>query len=242
MNNKFLVLVCLLLTLCFVPACTSATQKNTRGYDTQEACAQAVVEAMRKSDVDAFLNCYAIQETAQNFNLEAYVSQIGILALNNTLLQPSNPWSLACNKAKLTNELIRSLIYSSMVLSNPETSQVILDMKPITKSNYTPEQMVTLAEIGNALTKLEYQGMKDPAQLCTRYAHSFEISRYQFDAFGMKEWEEAVLVLNLDGHTVYMGLGFVRYEDGWLLKPSPAIISMVMGVPSLLLLVPEELL
>lgn len=59
----------------------------------------------------------------------------------------------------------------------------------------------------------------------------------------MKAWQEKMLTLKLDGRTAYMALGFVRYDGGWLLKPSPgSVIGMIAGAPSQLLLVSEDLI
>lgn len=241
MKNAFRMLVCLLLCLALTGA--AGAQEKARGFDTQEACANALVEALRSGDAEAFLNCYAIEETARNFNLTASVERIGALLLHNSLLEPSNDWSVALNKAKLTNDLLRALTNAGIVLSNAEAEPLIVNPRLITKKEYTPEQMVALAKMGDALSRLEYQGMIDPADLVPPYAKVFEKQGYQFELYGMKAWQEKVLTLKLDGRTVYMALGFVRYDGGWLLKPTPgSVIGMIAGAPPQLLLVFEDLI
>lgn len=243
MAGTLRILAIWLLLAMVLPGAASG-QEAPRGFDTQEACALAVAEAIRSGDTEAFLNCYAIEETARSYNLTAHVERLRALFLNNAsmLMQPSNAWNVAYNRAKLTNDLLRSLTFSSIALSSPEGEKAVVSMAPVTEKNSTIEQMVTMAEAGEVLSRLTYQRLIDPETLSQNYAKVFEKQSYLFAVYGMKDWEEKVMILQLDGRTVYMAAGFVRYDGGWLLRPVTATIQMTMGVPSQLLLVSEDML
>lgn len=240
MMNRLRLFACL-LALCALLTAPAGAQQKARGFDTREVCAQAAVDALRSGDIDGFLACYAIEETARHFNLAAYASQTGVLPLSSTLLPPTNALAIARNKAKLTGDLLLALANASTLLSNPEAKAPIMNQAPLTKKDYTPEQMAALAETGDALTRLAYQGLADPTALAPKHAEAFEKQRWQLDVYGMAEWQEAVLTLALDGRAVRMPVGFVRYDGGWLLRPGLSVAGQMMGVPAMLLMAPEDL-
>lgn len=95
-----------------------------RGFDSVEACAKAVAEALISGDPEAFLNCYAIRETAGGFDLNANLEKVGSVGLRTVLLPPVNDFHVAYNEARLTNTLLTGVAFGSLALTNPDIKKL----------------------------------------------------------------------------------------------------------------------
>jgi hypothetical protein len=248
MKKKLCVIVCLLMLLCLMLTGALGTETEARGFDTPEACAKAAVEALSKGDVEAFLDCFAIKEMARKFNLAVFYEKINYFAYGNTLLEPSDPFSIAFNESKLSQDLLVSLNKEARLLDIPDMES-LLDSRPLSPKEYSAEQIVELMTLGDVLSKLNYTGIFPPIavpEILARHsgAHlmkAAEKSAWRLETYGVQGSNEQVVLLDMNGQGIFMPLCFVRYDGGWLISPIRSDISYFLGDGKRMLLVPRDL-
>jgi hypothetical protein len=202
-----------------------------RGFDTLEACAKAVAQALISGNTDAFLNCFAIAETASGFDISAYFDRLGSVTLSHMLLPPVSDFNIAYNEAQLTNTLLMKVAYGSLLLSNPNIAKVWETFA--LKKDYSAAQIMELATPGDELSRLIYQKIMKPSDLSDEYEKARERGYgWNYSAHGAREWDETVILFQLDGRTIYLPLGLVRYRGGWLASPLRPIIANYLEIPT----------
>ena len=120
---KHLILFMLALMILAAPL-TGVLAEETRGFDTSEACAQAVVNALIQMNMVVFLDCYAIPEVARQYNFEAVLGKYRLLTIGNMLLPPTSNVNVCCNEARLTNDLAIRVFGSAFTLENSEAARL----------------------------------------------------------------------------------------------------------------------
>lgn len=211
-----------------------------RGFDSAETCAKAVAQALIKGDAEAFLDCYAIKETASGFNMIAYLEKVGSVDLRNMLMPPVNEFSVAYNEARLTNTLLMSVAVGSLTLTKPEIEKLwgrLLNIR-----DYSAQEITAIATSGDELSRLSYQGTMKPSDLNDRYETALEKGGWRYAVHGARAWDETIVMLKLDDRTQYLPLGLVRYRGGWLASPLTPIIAMLSGMPPYTLLMSDDMM
>lgn len=242
MKKRICILICLLsLALAGAGCAAPAAQEKARGFAAQEACARALVQSLREGDSDAFLACFAIGEAARSFSLSAFFERFGATPdPSNGLRQPSDAWAIAFNESRLTRDVLNRLYGTKIELFYPEVG----DPVPI-MGEFTADQAMEVMHIGDALKNLSYRDMLDPKLFLKRYDNEIVTKQLerQSAVYGMKTYDEKILVLDLDGRTLYMGAGFVQYDTGWLLFPGGSVANALMAVgPYSLMIAAEDVL
>ena len=102
--------------------------------------------------------------------------------------------------------------------------------------------MTALATPGDELSRLTYQGTVKPADLNAKYETALAKGGWRYAVHGAQAWEETVVLLKLDERTVYLPLGLVKYDGGWLASPIAPIIAAMYGMPPYTLLMPADLM
>ncbi len=235
MKKRTRMLICLLLSLALAgtASAAAAAQEKAHGFATQEACAQALVQALRDGDPEAYLNCFAIAETARSVNMAALLEMLQRMHLLD-FKQPSDAWAAAYNEWKIKDDLLFSLFWTL----HPDSENRVF-----ARSQYTLEQVLELRQIGSALDNLSYQEMLDPKLVFENYntKGARESIARQNGYYGYKSRDEKILVLDLDGRMFYMGACFVPYDAGWLLSPiAYSWVKSLLGMVSLQLMIPAE--
>jgi len=237
---KHLILFMLALMILAAPL-TGVLAEETRGFDTSEACAQAVVNALIQMNMVVFLDCYAIPEVARQYNFEAVLGKYRLLTIGNMLLPPTSNVNVCCNEARLTNDLAIRVFGSAFTLENSEAARlwgIVLKME-----DRSVEDMTALVSRNDALTLLEFQRFTDPSELNEKYV---KIMEQRIDwcctMYNTQAWEETVAVLGYKEQTVYLPLALVQYNGKWLAMPVQPIASLLYGVPSFSLLITKDML
>lgn len=222
-------------------AAPSAPQgTGTRGFNTPEACAAAVAQALIGGDPQAFLECYSIPETAREFDQTAYARRYGSFVPGNALMQPADAFDIAFNEARFTAWLLQQVWGSGLTVTNPEANS--LWGRVLTTVDYPDEERLALMRTGSGLSMLTVRGTASPSEWNDRYAEFFAKQESLYDIYGMKNWQETVVLLDLQGRTVLMPLSLVQYDGGWLAAPFTPVISSILGIPAYSLLIPEDML
>lgn len=237
---KHLILFMLALMILAAPL-TGVLAEETRGFDTSEACAQAVVNALIQMNMDAFLDCYAIPEVARQYNFEAVLGKYRLLTIGNMLLPPTSNVNVCCNEASLTDDLAIRVFGSAFILENSDAESlwgIVLKME-----DRSMEEMTALVSGNDALTLLEFQRFADPSELNENYVNTIgQRVNWYCTMYSTQAWEETVAVLGYKEQTVYLPLALVQYSGKWLAMPVQPIASLLYGVPNFSLLITEDML
>lgn len=229
MKKLFLISIFLVLLLSIMlSGCASTTaQERTRGFDTPEACAQALVEALRAGDHNAFLACYAIPEIARSYNFEAFYEARGYYKINSGMfLPPTDSFSIAANESKLRQRVLDQLMLTNLFLDEDNfewhRSASIYEAPTEQLSKFLQKRM--------AWSNLKLQKMLDPSLMLSDYSSIDHYYAEDHLIYGYKERKELVLVLDLDGQTLYTGGLFLRYDESWLMGPQPYELNKRLGM------------
>ncbi len=239
MKKRICILICLLsLALAGAGCAAPAAQGKARGFAAQEACARALVQSLREGDSDAFLACFAIGEAARSFSLSEFF-EIYRVTPSNGLRQPSDAWAIAFNESRLTRDVLNRLYGTKIELFYPEVG---IDYQVPIMGEFTADQAMEVIHIGDALKNLSYQDMLDPKLFLKKYDSEYtnKSLERQSAVYGIKTYEEKILVLDLDGRTLYMGAGFVQYDTGWLLFPGGSVAHAFLSNGLQLMIAAED--
>ncbi|MGI6691014.1 MAG: DUF6273 domain-containing protein [Christensenellales bacterium] len=222
-----------------------ADRITARGFNTAEECAKAVAEALIAGDVQAFLDCYAIPEMARNFDHAAHIEAYRVTQLGWTLAQPSDDLAIAYNESYFVNDLLKRMISTNLVLkSNDKSVQEYASgmIIRVTKEQ-PPNELLEIANPGNALSRLVFQGTMTPDITNEQLLNNLKKQRARHQAiYGMTDITEIVVELELDSRAVYFPLTLVQYDGGWLAAPIVSAIGYLHGMPAYTLMMPTDML
>ncbi len=232
----FMVVVVLL-----VSSLTPGYALETRGFASPDACVQAVTDVLIQADADALLDCYAIGEVARAYDFEVALERLQAVQIGNALLPPTSALNIRYNEARLTHDLVNRMFGAAFLLANDDADS--LWGRTIVLPQSGGEELTAMVNCGDVLTKLTVQGQREPSTMHDKYELALERQLPFYQAlYGVDEWQETVVVLDLSGRTIYMPLALLRYGDTWLAGPVFPVIASMIGTPYYTLLIAEDML
>ena len=243
---RLLTLLLALPLLCLgTPA--RAQAEDARGYDTAEACAQAVFDALQASDMAALDDCFAFAEIARKYDYVKFAERLQAIAVSVSLLPAISPLNIAYNEAKLRSDFYRRLGFCTLRLNRNDLS-AFLDSGmtlPATDGSY----MDMLRLLGEASTMDCWKGVSlleiatpmylpDLAQKYYSELNQKNIIK-QSIPWGFTEATDLLLILGLNGSegktdtaAYVMPIQFLNNDGRWLASPIASNAALIMGIDS----------
>lgn len=241
---RLLALLLVLPLLC-LNAPARAQAEDARGFDTAEACAQAVFDALKAADMAALDDCYAFAEIARQFDYIKYSERLHSIVVAVSLLPATGPLNIVYNEAKLRSDFYRRLGYCTLRLNRGDLGEFLDSGRslPATDASYAD----VLRLLGEASTMDCWKNFSLIEIATPMYLPDLaeiyysEVSQknivMQSAPWGFTETTDLLLILGPDGSEAkadaaqyVMPIQFFRSDGRWLASPIGSHAAMIMGI------------
>ncbi len=246
-------LLCLLLVaaLLLTPLCALADE--TRGFDTPEACAQAVFDMLKAQDMAALDNCFAFAELARQFDFNAYCERIQAVMAAISLLPATGPINIAYNESKLRRDFLFRLSFSTLMLNRPELAETVGNGLVVAKTQEEYDNVLLMMNEASSMecwSTLSLVKIVTPAyfpELAQSFYSERNLSNIQkmLLPWGVSEYEELILILGLPCGSEASGMGLlvmpvqiIKVHGRWLANPINSIVANILGINSMSMVAP----
>lgn len=244
---RLLLVVALLLT----SLCALADEK--RGFDTPEACAQAVYDALKAQDVAALDNCFAFAELARQFDFNAFCERIQAVMAAISLLPATGPINIAYNESKLRRDFLFRLSFSTLMLNRPELAETVGNGLVIGKTQEDYNDVLLMMNEASSMecwSTFTLVKIVTPAyfpELSKNFYSERNLSNIQkmLLPWGVSEYEELILILGLPASSEASGMGLlvmplqiIKVNGRWLANPNNSVVASILGINAMSLVAP----
>lgn len=200
---------CLLAVILAVllPAMSLAEE---RGFDTPEACAQALFAAIQAQDTQAMEGCIAFDELAVGFDFRAQAERLLAIMGNMSYMPVNSPFAVKYNRTLLERAWYLRLAAFGLQAADPAYSALCNGHNYTLKS---PEYDAALEAAGrqgvfNIFPVLEYKGVIRPDEIASvgdRYASDLnqENLRRIMAIWHVSSYEELGILFSTSVDTAY---------------------------------------
>ena len=166
MKKSLLCLVLVLFTALFPAA--SFARETARGFDTPQACAQAVFEALKTQDLDLMEACVAFDELAASFDYQAQADRLQAALGYSSFLPATDAFSCAFNAALLRRSWYVRVTALILRASDLELAELLFSgvTYPAATDEYAQIlEAVDTLDTDNVLGDFEYLGTIAPEEI-----------------------------------------------------------------------------
>ena len=242
MRKFVLCLICLPLAA-LLPL--SALAEEVRGFDTPEACAQAIFDALKTQDLELMESCVAFDEMASSFDYQAQAERMQAAMGISSFLPATDTFSCEFNASLLRRNWY--LRVSSLILyaADPTLAGLLFDGRVYAaKSGEYAKIMeaVDTLDTDNVLWNVEYLGTVAPQDLPS-IADIYMSDKNQqtmksiMSVWGVEIFTELALKLRwtggpagADGTDYLIPIRFVQIGGRWLADPNPSVLAAILGL------------
>ena len=242
--KKIAIIFIVLLLAALSPAASAAAE---RGYETPEACAQALFTALQAQDVEAMDGCIAFAELAAGFNFQAQAERLRSITAVWVFVPPVNARSVAYNELMLRQIWYRKLEAFQLEWISPALVDALFrGMTVMDNSDEYAEIMEALEQTTdlNIFALLTFEGIVLPEDIPS-------ISKWYYSEKNLDNLAKLMNVWDMDTYTefgieistvvetAYSGdaryiipLRFVQIDGLWLVDPNASVLGMLLGMGS----------
>jgi hypothetical protein len=242
MKKFVLCLACALLTV-LLPI--SSLASDTRGFDTPEACAQAIFDALKTQDLEGMEACVAFDELASSFDYQAQAERLQSAMGISSLLPATDAFSCAYNAAQLRRSWYMRV--SSLILTAADPTLGERLFSGLSYAGKTDEyaqilEAVATLDTDNALQNVEYLGTITPAEIASIAAVYGSDKNQQTLAritavWGIDTYTELALKMLWPADSLIakdtvliIPVRFVQINGRWLADPNPSVLAAILGI------------
>ncbi len=244
MKNRWL---CLLLALLLTASMPAAALAQERGYETPEACAQALFDALQTQDVALMESCMAFEEMAAGFDYQAQAERMKSAPTFVFQLPATDAFTEIYNVETMRRNWYMRVSSLILYAADPALAALLFDGK--TYSVSSEEYTTILASVDsldtdNVLADYEYQGTIAPSEISAAadaYAKQEMQERLQstMACWGIDTFTELAMVVQKTGGSLFNGkityilpVRFVQVDGRWLIDPNGSMLGSILGLRS----------
>lgn len=216
---------------------------QTRGFDTPEACALKLFDAIKAQDVQAMEACIAFDEMAEGFNYQGFVERIRAL-IDSYYLPGNDPAGLEYNRSHIRQLWYMRLKRFTYSIVAPDLADSLRSGHHVTGADESFAAMlesITAADSPNAFATLEYQGIITPDALPDIVENYYDERtqanlKREMAYWGIDTYKEMAIAVRCPEAEVYWGstellipLRFVEIDGRWLADPTGTYIGTILG-------------
>lgn len=222
-----------------------------KGYDSPEEAVTACLEALRDGDLAKAVSTFAIESFAENFDENANLERMA--AYNSLLNALEKDFGKDYNIALRHEAAARTVYYQYLwfALKDTQYSELVTDGRTLQlpTENEQRELLRTIADpvTLERLQTLEIREIMRPED----FLEKADLSNYQSEAnqnniekmrraYGAEQITSRIARVRIDGETYLFYMDLVRYDGKWYVLSEPGNVGKLMGVGSLVTVVPEE--
>jgi hypothetical protein len=239
--KKLALFVTVLMLLALLPA-ASVAQEEARGFETPEACAQALFAALQTQDVAAMDACIAFDEMAASFDFQAQAEQIGEIYGNTTLVPGSDPFAIEYNRIMLRYYWYRKLEATNILAIDQSLAEALFSNRSISKKDdkYATAMQALEQWTGlNMFSLLTYEGIITPDDIVEirefyNSDRNIEVLRKEMAVWQIDNYVELCIKTSLavdaeftDGTQFIIPLRMVELNGRWLVDPNDSKINQI---------------
>lgn len=237
--------VCLLAIVLAV--LLTAASADERGFDTPEACAQALFAALQAQNTQALEECIAFDELATSFDFAAQAERLKAIMGNLISCLPANSaFAVQYNRALLTRAWYARLAAFGLRAADPALGALCDGYSHTSKS---PEYDAALEAAGrdglfNVFSVLEYKGIAYPAEIASvseqyQSDKAQENLRKAMAVWQVDTYQELAILFTTSVDTAYtegaqysIPLRVIKIGGRWLADPEIPMLGILLGMGS----------
>ena len=238
----------LVLTLLCAGNTAQAQTENARGYETPEACAQAVFDALMAADIAALEDCFCFTEIARQYDYVKYAERLQAIVVAVSLLPATGPLNIAYNEAKLRSDFYRRLAFTTLHLNREGLTAFLDSGTPLPSTDASYAEILRL--LGEASTMDCWKNLM-LAEVATPEAIPELAEKYYSDLnqkniakqsapWGFTKAVDLLLMLTpsepdsgADTVRLVMPIQFFQSDGRWLASPLASNAGLIMGLGAL---------
>jgi hypothetical protein len=234
--------ITVLMLVALLPA-ASVAQEEARGFETPEACAEALFAALQTQDVVAMDACIAFDEMAASFDFQAHAELMGRIYGNTSLVPASDPFAIEYNRIILRYYWYRKLEATNMLAIDQSLSEALFLGESISQKD--DEYANVMQEIEqwaglNVFSLLAYEGIITPDEIVQIREYYYKDKRIESLRKEMAVWQidnyvefciKTSLVVDAEftnGAQFIIPLRLVELNGRWLVDPNDSLISTLL--------------
>ncbi len=241
MKKTFLYLLAIILAA-LLPAAALAEE---RGFDTPEACVQALFTALQAQDTQALEECIAFDELAARFDFQAQAERLlAVMGNMFSYLPVGTPFAVQYNRMLLERAWYARLAAFGLRSADPAFSALYGGYSYTSKS---PEYEAVLEAAGreglfNIFPALEYKGVIRPGEIesiADKYVsdRNQENLRRMMAIWRVSNYEELGILFSTSVDTMYaegaqyvIPLRVIEIDGRWLADPDLPVLGYLLGM------------
>lgn len=237
--------LCLVFLLLATLLPTSSLAEESRGFDTPEACAEALFAALQAQDVSAMENCIAFDELASGFNFRLFAERLNAITGYGNYLPATDPFSIAYNAQQLRRAWYLRVAACNMKAAGQLLSDSLFSGLTVSGTTNEFEKVLSAADAAgdyNAFADLTWLGTAAPSEIAgvadyyatdkTKAAMQNLMACWSIDTyteFAIKGSPAAGSPF-AQGTVFIIPLRFVQIGGRWLTDPNPSVIGTILGL------------
>ena len=237
MNKTRMPLLALALAfaLCSISA-PAAARAEGEGFDSPEAAVMAYLEGLRDGDLHRMISTFAIENYAENFNLEANLNMLRTYVMlgHNQVMPNSNEFVALMNIESRRRNV--TLMIQNQYLSLCDLS---FDRRQPQRMSEEAGIREFVDEFNKDLNEpklytIEIVKFILPETLNDMYLSERTQSRMaqRADILGADQIVSRVVAFTLDGDEYWLCLDVVRYGDKWFLESLGGSFGLLLNIPA----------
>lgn len=232
----------------------SAPAEAARGFDTPEACAEAVFDALNTMNTEEIENCFAFREMAERFDFRAFSLRIGAVTLPVSLLPANSEYNIEFNESRLKNNLYMRICFTSLVISNPDCSELIgkttvvkdeeafdsllsIVADPETTNGFAELRLLDVIDLGDVPSVGERFALPKMQENLQKNMAIYQVEEYRELAI-LAQWDRGTETLGTD--QIVIPLRFVCIDGKWLADPNASAGANLMMIDAYLMIAAYE--
>lgn len=230
----WVLVLCLSLCACDMPILSQNSSVEGRGYNSPEEAFLAYTEALKAGNVSKILSTFAIETYVENYDLEAYLDNVGSFSMAQGVMESNTPYAKEVNLITRQYQIIQQLrnLYAVIALGGDSINQpIVFNGTPYNDvddflDDYVMDDWMNI--LGEMQVDDDFQYLDDylDGDALDRAEENLEM---QCDFYGCSEIVPLALEIELDGEEYLMTINVARYDGKWYNLTPNGLISTLLG-------------